>query len=171
MLMRDIVLFKKGLNILDSVLFSLKKQMDEKHRSMQIASNKVAKAEKHLKDLEANVAPQITQLERKFKSDRSKMINYYNNSVKSHIPNNERDARVTSKDGSKFKRMATEDKKLIKVLKSRLESARKSVVNLKKKQENAAQAYNEAHAKYIARKDFIESAMPIKTESEALVEV
>lgn len=169
--MRDTVLFKKGLNTLDSVLFGLRKQMNEKHRLMQIASGKVKKAEKFLRNLEENVAPQITRLKREFKSDHSKMINYYNNSVESHISNKKSDARVSSKEGSKFKKKAAEEKDSIQVLSSKLESAKKSVINLKKKEAKAIEAYQQAHAQYIDRKQFIESLRLIKNESGVLIEV
>lgn len=169
--MRGVVLFKKGLRVLDSVLYSLKKRMEEKHKLMQAASNKVEKAKKYLASLETNVSPQITRLKKDFKSDKSKMINYYNNSVESHISNKKREARVSSKEGTKFKKKAAEEEESIQILSRKLESAKKSVKNLKKKEKKATDAYNEAHAEYMARKEFIESLRLITNESGTRIEV
>ncbi len=169
--MREVVLFKKGLRILDSVLNGLRKRMEEKHRLMQIASNRVNKAENYLASLEGNVSPQIARLKREFKSDQSKMINYYKNSVESHISNKKRDARVCSREGAKFKRKAADEEISIQKLSCKLESAKKSVKGFKKKEKIATEAYNNARSEYMARKEFIESLKSIKNDSGELIEV
>lgn len=141
--------------MMDAVLQGLRKGMESTHQKMQISQNQLNKAEKYLNKLEVNALPQIARLEREYKADYSRMVNFYKTMVELQSAGKKSSANSFSKEGAKFKKITIAQQHSIKVLSSKIKSAKKCVQRAKKDLQKTTKLYVEASSRYARRRDYI----------------